>query len=107
MIRHHLETALRRMVNHKLFSLINLFGLAIGLTSVILIGLYVSDELNYDRYHDDAQRLYRISRDFYPVNDSEELLLAANAAPAAELLKADFPEIEQTARLWGGRVLLS
>lgn len=107
MMRNYLETALRGAMAHRLFSCINLFGLAAGLASVILIGLYVSDELSYDRYHTDSDRLYRVSQDFYPVNGSAELRLAANAPPAAELLKADFPEIVQNARLFGGRVLLT
>ncbi len=107
MWRNYLKISLRSFVFNKLFSFVNVFGLAVGLASVMLIGLYVADELGYDRYHDDATRLFRISRDFYPVNGSEELLLATNAAPAAELLKTDFPEIEATALAYGGRVLLS
>ena len=107
MFRNYIDTALRALLTHKLFSFINLSGLAIGLASVILIGLYVRDELSYDGYHADVERLYRVSRDYYPVNMPEELLLATNAAPAAPLLKADFPEVEESARLYGGRVLLS
>ncbi|MES2606397.1 MAG: ABC transporter permease [Pseudomonadota bacterium] len=106
MFRNYLAVTLRSLLGNKLFSFINVVGLAVGLASVMLIGLYVADELGYDRYHDDTERLFRVSRDFYPVNGSEELLLATNAAPAAELLQADFPEVEATARAWGGRVLL-
>src|SRR5690606_32110620 len=107
MLKNYLDVALRSFLGNKLFSFINVFGLAVGLASVILIGLYVADELSYDRYHPDAERLYRIGRDFYAVNGSEELLMATNAAPAAELLQNYFPEIEATARIYGGRVLLS
>jgi putative ABC transport system permease protein len=105
--RNYLDIALRSLLSNKLFSVINVFGLAVGLASVLLIGLYVADELGYDRYHADSERLYRISQDFFPVNGSSAVLLATNAAPAAELLKADFPEIEVSARAFGGRVLLS
>jgi putative ABC transport system permease protein len=106
MFRNYIDIALRGFLGNKLFSFINVFGLAVGLASVILIGLYVANELSYDRFHPDADRLYRISRDFYAVNGSDELLMATNAAPAAALLAADFPEIEETARIFGGRVLL-
>ena len=107
MFKNFLKIALRGFLGNKLFSFINVFGLATGLASAILIGLYVADELSYDRFHPDADRLYRIGRDFYAVNGSDELLMATNAAPAAALLKADFPEIEETARVWGGRALLA
>ncbi len=107
MFKHYVEVARRVFLGNTLFSFINVFGLAVGLASVILIGLYVADESGYDGYHDDAERLYRVSLDFYAINGSNELLLATNAAPAADLLKADYPEIEATARAYGGRVLLS
>src|SRR3990172_7395476 len=94
----YLKISLRSFLGNKLFSFINIFGLAVGLASAILIGLYVADELSYDRFHPDADRLYRISRDFYAFSGSDELHLATLASRAAELLEADFPEIEATAR---------
>lgn len=93
-----LKISLRSFLVNKLFSFINVFGLAVGLASAILIGLYVADELSYDRFHPDSDRLYRISRDFYAFSGSDELHLATLAPRAAELLKTDFPEIEETAR---------
>lgn len=107
MFKNNLGVALRSVLKHKLFSFINVFGLALGLASVILIGLYVADELSYDRYHENADRLYRISRDFYAYDSVDELRFAANAAPVAPVLQLAFPEIENVARLSGGRVLLS
>ena len=98
MFRNYLGVALRGLLGNKLFSLINLFGLAVGLASAILIGLYVADELSYDRFQPNADRLYRISRDFYAFNGSEELRLATLAPRAAALLQADFPEIEAVVR---------
>src|SRR3989304_8462469 len=98
MFKNYLDVALRGFLANKLFSFINVFGLAVGLASVILIGLYVADELSYDRFHPDADRLYRISRDFYAFSGSDELHLATLASRAADLLEAGFPAIEATAR---------
>ena len=60
MLKNYLGVALRRLLGNKLFSFINLFGLAVGLASAILIGLYVADELSYDRFHPDAERRYLV-----------------------------------------------
>jgi putative ABC transport system permease protein len=102
MFKNYLDVALRSILGNKLFSFINLFGLAVGLASAILIGLYVADELSYDRFQPNADRLYRVSRDFYASGRAEELHLATLAPVAADLLKADFPEIEATARTSSG-----
>jgi putative ABC transport system permease protein len=107
MFRNFLKVTLQSYLHSKLYSFINMFGLAVGLASVILIGLYVVDELSYDRQWADSDRLYRISRDFYPADDVQATYLATNAPPVALLLKADFTEVEETARLFRNRGLLS
>ena len=98
MWRNYLTIALRNFVGNKLFSFINMFGLAVGLASAILIGLYVADELSYDSFHPNADRIYRIGRDIYPREDFAGLYMATLSLPAAALLQADYPEIEVTAR---------
>jgi putative ABC transport system permease protein len=103
MFRNYLTTAINNLLKNKVFTLINLVGLTIGLASTLMIGLFVFDELSYDKQYADADRIYRISRDFAPDN----LFLATNAPQVAELLKQDFPEIEQSARIFGGQYLLS
>ncbi|MEE9170833.1 MAG: ABC transporter permease, partial [bacterium] len=62
MFRNFLKIAIRNFVKHKVYSLINISGLAIGMASVILIGLYIQDELSYDRYHKNADRIYRFTK---------------------------------------------
>ena len=98
MVKNYLDVALRSCLGNKLFSFINLFGLAVGLASAILIGLYVADELSYDRFHPDAERVYRVGRDIYPRTDFGGLYMATVPPIAAEQLQADFPEIELAAR---------
>jgi len=63
MLKNYLLTAWRNLARSKLFSGINLFGLAIGLGCFLLIALYVLDELSYDRWNSNAGRIYRVTLD--------------------------------------------
>jgi putative ABC transport system permease protein len=60
-LKNYARTALRNLLRHKTYSLINILGLAIGLACSILIFLYVRDELSYDRYHKNAEHIYRLA----------------------------------------------
>jgi putative ABC transport system permease protein len=108
MFRNYLKIAIRNLGKHKTVSFINIFGLAIGITVCLLIGLFIQDELSYDRHHKDAGRIYRVVKDF--VNDDGTKLPDATSPPAiAPALQKDLPEIEVTARLmpgWGGRFFM-
>ena len=61
MLRNYLTTALRNLRRHIGYSLINLIGLALGLTVTLQIFLFVQSELGYDIFHDDAENLYRVT----------------------------------------------
>lgn len=63
MFRNFLKIAWRNLIKNKVFSFINIAELAIGLSCFLLIALYVMDELNYDRYNINADRIYRINSD--------------------------------------------
>lgn len=60
MLKNYLIIAWRNFLKHKSFSLINIAGLAVGLACFILIMLYVQYELSFDRYHEKAERIYRV-----------------------------------------------
>ena len=91
------KIAWRNIKSNKLFSFINVFGLAIGLTCCLLITLYISHETGYDRHHKNADRLYELATIF--VKDGEEKPMPNTPAPMAAAMKQEFPEIEETARL--------
>ncbi len=61
MFRNYLATALRHLLRYKGYSAINVLGLAVGLASCVLILLYVQDELSYDQYHENKDRIYRLA----------------------------------------------
>lgn len=60
MLTNYLKIAWRNLMKNKIFSFINIFGLTIGLTSFLLIALYIFDELTFDRFHKNANNIYRI-----------------------------------------------
>jgi putative ABC transport system permease protein len=58
MLKNYLKVASRTMQRNRLFSAINVTGLAIGLTCVILLVLWIQDEVSYDQFHKDIDRIY-------------------------------------------------
>jgi len=61
MFKNYFKVALRNAFRYKGNSIINISGLAIGLTCVILITLFINDELSYDRFFNDSERIYRVN----------------------------------------------
>lgn len=98
MFRNYLKATFRNIFRHKVYSLINVSGLAIGITSAILILLWVQDELSYDRFHEKADRIYRV--DARGVIGNTYNNQTGTPAPLAVALKNDFPEVEQAVRFY-------
>lgn len=104
MLSNYFKIAWRNIVGNPLFSVINILGLAIGLACCIIITLFVRYETSYDEHWDNADRIYRVTRDFFGNN----LELAAVAPPIAPLMKQDFSEVEDIVRILAtGGVALS
>ncbi len=95
MLRNYLKIALRNITGNPLFSAINIIGLSIGLACCIIITLFVQYETSYDKDWQNADRIHRVTRDFF----SNNLRLASIAPPIAPLLQQDFPEIEDITRI--------
>jgi len=89
MFKHNVKTALRNLGKFKSISSINVIGLSVGMTVCILLMLYVQDELSYDRYHQYAERIFRILEEDNPYTSPQ----------IAEMASANFPEIEKSARI--------
>lgn len=92
MLKHYLVTALRNLLKHRVYTLINVFGLAIAIACATLIGLYVKHETSYDAFHKDSDRLYRVACNFKFPDKLDELSVAS--PPVAFTLKRDYPEVE-------------
>lgn len=102
MLRNYLKTALRNLWKSKGFSAINIIGLAIGLATCLLICIYVTDELEYDRYTVNADRIYRLDGEMK--FGGNHFILAVAPAPAGPAMLRDFPEVEKEVRfrVYGG-----
>jgi len=107
MLKNYLLTTYRNVTRRLGFSLLNVVGLAIGLSASLLILQYVKDELSYDDFHKNKEDIYRVRFDAY--RNGEEIFRCATAFPkVAPMLKADFPEVEDATRLflrYGGGVV--
>jgi hypothetical protein len=98
MLRNYFKIAVRIIKRSKVYSFINISGLAVGMACCILILLWVKDELSFDRFHENADMIYRVTDRYY--SSSGGLFSSAITAwPLAEALKNDFPEIVESARL--------
>ncbi len=100
MFKNYFKVAFRLIKRHKGFSLINILGLAIGMASCLLIFLYVQDELSYDRYNKNADRIYRAGT--HLKMQRREMSVASVCAPMAKALVDEFPEVEKAVRFREG-----
>ncbi|MBT1684979.1 ABC transporter permease [Dawidia soli] len=97
MLKNYFITALRASQRQKLYSLINVAGLSVGLASVLLIGIYIADEARYDRHIPDAERIYRVG-----INETfkgDEILYSSTSAPLAAAMQAEMPDVEAVVRV--------
>lgn len=97
MYKNFIKIAFRNLWRQRLFPVINMLGLGLGMACSFLVILYVSHETSYDRFHENADRLYRVQ---YHANFSTEMELATIPPPFGPLLVDYFPEIEAAARLF-------
>ncbi len=96
MFRNYFKIAWRNLTKNKAFTLINVLGLALGLTTCMLIVFYVFDELSYDRYNQKLERIYRVNTDVRFGGNSH--VNAVSPPPVAAALKGEYPEVEEVAR---------
>jgi len=100
MFRHYLKMAVRNLVNQKFYALINILGLSIGLAAWLLITLYVMGQLAYDRFHERADRIYRVNYSAKLSADGDRYTIGATPPPVARILATEFPEIERATRIY-------
>lgn len=96
MFRNYLKLAVRSLWKNKSFSVLNIAGLAMGLAACLLILLYVKDELSFDRFNKNAERIYRIDTDIR--FGGSDFLTATVPDPMAKTLVQEFPQVEAAVR---------
>jgi len=96
MIKNLFLVAIRNFKKDKGYNLLNVLGLAIGITFSLLLIFYVMDELSYDKHHKNADRIFRVVS--YVNEPENKMKWASTQFPLAPTLKKDYPEVEQSAR---------
>jgi putative ABC transport system permease protein len=102
MFGNYLSAALGNLIRNKLHAAINLFGLALGLATAILIGLYVRDELTFERFLPDYERVYRL-QSIVTETDGKRDVYASTPHSLAPALRESFPEFAAVTRMMGGQ----
>lgn len=98
MIGNYLAVAIRSLSRDRLFSLINILGLSLGIACALVITLFVLDELSFDRHHEKADRIHRVILDAKLMG--KEIQGPISPAPMAAAIRAEIPEVETAVRLW-------
>jgi putative ABC transport system permease protein len=99
MLENYFKIAYRNLTRNKAFSFINILGLAVGLTTCVLMLLYIFSELGYDEQNKNADRIFRVAYKAVKKATPSDKSWASTAAPIAWGLKSDMPEVEQSTRL--------
>lgn len=108
MLFHHLRLALRHMQRQRGYAFLNITGLALGLACSLLIFLFIRDEFSYDRFHDNADQIYRVTREVHQITPSEARMHMAGSSPLlAPTMQEVYPEVVASARvkMWEDRMV--
>src|SRR5688500_14097908 len=99
MIKNYLKIAFRSLVKQKIYSIINILGLAAGIASCVLIVMYVTDEFSYDSFHAKREHIYKLALERKYPNHST--LYAVIPHSYGDAMQRDFPEIENVVKMAG------
>jgi len=89
MLKNHFKTSIRFLLKHRFYALINVFGLALGIATFLLIALWVIEELSYDRFHTKSDRIFRVHQQY----DAREGVYPFTPLPLGEVMTRTFPEV--------------
>ncbi len=96
MLKNLIKTAVRHILKHFGYSILNILGLTLGITSTLFLVIYVADEISYDRYHEKADRIYRVSSKITEPDDQFTWIVAQ--IPFGPQVVQDYPEVESFVR---------
>jgi putative ABC transport system permease protein len=105
MFQNYFKVALRNILKHKFYSALNIAGLALGLTACFIIGLYIFDELNFDKFHADQENIYSIA--LHGKIAGQEIYTSNTSPPIAPAMAAGIPGVESVVRVntWNNIVM--
>ena len=98
MLKNAFVIAWRNLLRNKRFTLLNLLGLTVGITAFIMISLYIIQELSYDRFYADSDRIYRITTQWAGAENTDQY--ATTPPPLGPIVQNEIPEAEAVTRLF-------
>ncbi|HEY5917061.1 MAG TPA: ABC transporter permease, partial [Chryseolinea sp.] len=96
-LKNYFNVAIRNILKHKFFSAINILGMTIGVTACLLIILYITDELSFDKFHANAERIYQVG--LHGKIGDQDIRTANTCPPMAAALVSDIAEVEAATRV--------
>lgn len=99
MLKNYFTIALRLLIKQRMYAVINIFGLAVGITFCLLLLLYVHDEVTFDRGHENGDRIVRMVTTTYNPDGSVDRAHPYIAFPVGKALEAEHPSVEATSRM--------
>ena len=97
MFQNYFKVALRNILKHKFYSILNISGLAFGLTACFLIGLYIFDELSFDKFHKDSENIYCVA--LHGKIGGQEIYTSSSCPPLSQEMVNEIPGVEQAIRV--------
>jgi putative ABC transport system permease protein len=97
MLKNYIKIAFRYMARDKVYTLINIVGLSVGVTCCLLLALYIQDEMSFDKHHTDVENIYRVTSIMGEKSDNR--VMRSTSAPIVWGIKDEIPEIEVVTRL--------
>lgn len=97
MLKNYILIAYRNLLNHRVFSAINILGLSIGISCCVLLSLYIKEELSFEKHFKDYQHIYRVTSTF--IKDGKGEKLPRTSPPVPMTMLQDFPELESATRV--------
>ncbi|MEM9389675.1 MAG: ABC transporter permease [Bacteroidota bacterium] len=97
MFKNYIKVAVRNIAKQKFFSIINILGLACGIASALFVALYIFDELNYDKFNEKADRIYRVN--LHGKISGQEVYTTNTSPPMSKALVSEIPEVEEAVRV--------
>ncbi|SRR5258708_3271204 len=99
MLKYYLLLFVRKLQRQRLFAFINILGLSVGMASALLMYLFVSNELSYDRFHKNADRIYRVNQTFI-WGEGNKHQFSSTGPGVSFALEAEILEVEQVVRIY-------
>src|SRR5437870_10044226 len=100
----YVKTSLRQLMRKRIYAVINIIGLATGITAMLLAILFWRDEESFDRFHENASDLYRVTTTFYETKGGNRTTVGGTGQVQGPAFQASVPEIRSYTRIFGGDI---